>query len=373
MTANAQSRDKVEAIQLLRALAAAIVAIAHQAFAFADNVGDGLGIVRLGAQAGQVAVAVFFVVSGYIMVVSSRSLYGQPGARRRFWTRRAVRILPPYWLATLALVAVFLFLEMPVDGGELLRSLALWPYWPAGGPEAAAASGPGAPLPLLWPGWTLFYELVFYALFGLLVTSGRRAAVLGAAGGIALLVAIGLAVPPQFAPLFALTRPVLLVFVAGLALGWMRERGLAIHPVLRSLAALVALFAVALAPEPARTPGAALGFAYLGWAGLPAALIGVALLGGPLRLPAFAVIDRLGDWSYALYLLHVPMAWLWIWAYQRAFNPASAWGFLITLVIATYIASWLFFRLVERPMTRGLNRMLGASARGDSLLQRTGI
>ena len=88
-----KAHEKVESVQLLRAVAAGVVAIAHGAFAFADGVGSGLGVPNIGAYPAQIGVALFFIVSGYVMVVSSRNLFGRTGATRTFWTRRAVRIL----------------------------------------------------------------------------------------------------------------------------------------------------------------------------------------------------------------------------------------------------------------------------------------
>ena len=94
---------------------------------------------------------------------------------------------------------------------------------------------------------------------------------------------------------------------------------------------------------------------------LPAILLGVALVGGPLRLPFFPVIDRLGDASYALYLLHIPMGWLWIWGFQKVVVGQPEL-FAATLITATIIASIAFYVLIERPLLRVLNRILRARA-----------
>ena len=355
-----RTHDKVESVQLLRAVAAGVVAIAHGAFAFADGVGPGLGIPNIGAYPAQIGVALFFIVSGYVMVVSSRHLFAEAGATRIFWTRRAVRVLPPYWLATLSLLAVYLFFGQPMDLSQLPGSLALLPLDQPG--------FQGRPLFLLWPGWTLFYEMVFYLLFGLGLAKGRAGSVGITALGLCALVTLGAFVPPESAAFVSLTRPVLLLFLVGMALAWMREAGHALPHAARYLCIALALASAFALPSPAQAE--ALDFAYLAWAGLPASFLAMAALGGSMRVPAFPVVDRLGDSSYALYLLHVPLAHAWIRLFPFSLG---AWAFLVSLMLVTYAASLLAYRFVERPMTRRLNALLGAGSRDDALLQRTGI
>lgn len=354
MIASADISSRVISIQLLRFASAILVVALHQAFAFADYMGTGLGIGHLFApstQAGNIAVCVFFVISGYIMVVSSRHMFGAPGARRVFWTRRLVRVFPPYWIATILLVVILLLLRGEGTGWEeLAKSLFLWPYW-SGEPFTLA-------LPIMWVGWTLFFEMVFYFLFGLFVGFSRLRAIGLTALALLALVLAGALFSPQSAPVWMATRPVALVFIAGMLLALWRERGHILPPALR-LAALV--MAVALpfmmgAPDSYSSTT----WAYLVWAGVPAVLLSLALMGGEVRWPLPALIDRLGDISFALYLLHVPAAHFWTFVWQSLRLPGGAWPFIITLVAGTVIASWLFFLWVERPMTRWLNERLGA-------------
>jgi peptidoglycan/LPS O-acetylase OafA/YrhL len=352
----ASAARRVTAIQLLRALAAGFVAAAHLALGFADHVGAGFGWTPDLNRGGQIAVAVFFVVSGYVMVIASAELFGRAGARRIFWTRRAVRILPPYWIATLLLVAVLLALpRQSVAWDELAMSLLFVPFWPESGGLRYA--------PLLWPGWTLLYEPLFYAIFGLMLGARRKmeASLALTAGALALLVAAGLFVPPVHAAAYMLTRPVLLVFVFGMGLALLRERGWAAPGWLRLLAGGAAIAAIALIPAP--RDESALDLAYVAWCGIPAMLVTLAVLGGEWRVPFARAVGRLGDMSYALYLLHIPMGWLWMLTYRRLFRPEGPWLFFLTLMAATLIASWLFHVHVERPLTRWLNRrLIGAEA-----------
>ena len=325
-----------------------VVAVVHLAFAFADHIGPGLEIERPASPAAQMAVLLFFIVSGYMMVVASRGQFGQPGARRRFWLRRCKRIMPPYWIATLLLVAIFFTIQpQPVPFLPLIKSLLLIPYWPD--------DGGTRPIPFLWVGWTLFYEMIFYFLFGVFIGLGRGKGIAATGLALAALVLAGLVTTPDSAFLFALTRPVLLVFVVGMALAVWREAGGQAPGWARVLALAAAWPSMVLIAAPADE--AAMGFDYLFWCGPPALLLAFAALSGPLRLPAARLVVMAGDASYAIYLLHVPIAWFWLWFYNRLpfFSP-GAWDFLVTVVLATLVLSGLFYAKVERPMLAALNR-----------------
>lgn len=102
-----------------------------------------------------------------------------------------------------------------------------------------------------------------------------------------------------------------------------------------------------------------MGFGYLLWSGLPALLIALAALSGPLAVPAAGFVNRAGDASYALYLLHVPLAWFWLWFWGRLPGfDAGPWDYLVSALAACIATSWLFHRWIERPMTLALNRRL---------------
>lgn len=344
--------EKIAAIQLLRAAAALTVATGHIAFAFADHLPGGLGIGLDDGRSGQVAVMLFFVVSGFVMVIAARHMFAQPGARRLFWMRRAIRIMPPYWIATALLALVFLTLfSLRIDPVALVQSLILLPYW--------SEAGGLRPLPVLWVGWTLFYEMLFYAVFGLFIVWRREAAIAGVAAVMAAIAIGGLWIGPHSAVLYAATRPVTLVFAAGMLLALWRERGGAMPGWLRCTALAGLAPILWLVPTPVLPD--AMGLDYLAWAGMPAVLIAVAFLAGPLALPATKFVNRAGDASYSLYLLHVPVAWLWLWLWGRMPGfDAGPWDYLVSALAATVLLGWLFHRHVERPMTLVLNRWLAA-------------
>ena len=53
---------------------------------------------------GAAGVDLFFVISGFVMVYSSESLFGRRDGPRKFFLRRLARIAPLYWAVTLAII-----------------------------------------------------------------------------------------------------------------------------------------------------------------------------------------------------------------------------------------------------------------------------
>lgn len=115
-----------------------------------------------------------------------------------------------------------------------------------------------------------------------------------------------------------------------------------------------------------------MGWDYLAWCGVPALLIAFAALGGVLTLPGAHLINRAGDISYAVYLLHVPIAWFWLWVWPRVpgFDPGP-WEYFGSVMLATVALGWLFHVRVERPMTLALNQRLAAPHSDKELHRKT--
>jgi peptidoglycan/LPS O-acetylase OafA/YrhL len=102
-------------IQALRALAAVLIVLIHSLQMWGERVD--LSAPGVGWQNGATGVDIFFVISGFVMVISSSHLRHVGRAWLMFLKNRVLRIVPLYWLlTTLKLIAV-------VFGGALaLRS-----------------------------------------------------------------------------------------------------------------------------------------------------------------------------------------------------------------------------------------------------------
>jgi exopolysaccharide production protein ExoZ len=271
--------NKLHGVQYLRAVAALGVVVFH-------------ALERTGGQfvIGAAGVDIFFVVSGFIMWVLAETRQPSPAA---FLRERIERIAPLYWAATAVMVAgglAGLFPNMRLTALHVVGSFAFVPHF---------SPSDGGLWPVLVQGWTLNYEMFFYALFALvlpLAAARRLAAMLTLFAG---LVGLGLIFEPQNAVLKTYTSPLLLEFVIGAAIGrlWMAGR-------MPPLGVGWSLIIVAAA-----------GFAFVGttFVGFNAYVLGplaAALLVGVLALEKAGAVRRfssmtyVGDASYSIYLWH---------------------------------------------------------------------
>src|SRR5262245_37595124 len=164
-----------------------------------------------GFDVGQMGVDIFFVLSGLVMWLISERANRTP---RRVFAARLARIAPTYWLATVFVLVLWAVgVRAGLDHPEAWHTLKSFLYIPAEYP------GKDKIYPLVIPGWTLNYEMFFYAVFAiaLFARAKLRLAILTVA--IAGLVAVGLAIRPQGAIAVTYTGPIMLEFLAGVWLG----------------------------------------------------------------------------------------------------------------------------------------------------------
>ncbi len=331
-------------IQWLRALAALLIVVHHGLHEVAQlkRTATLQGILPLEA-----GVDLFFVISGFVMVHSSRDLFGSPAAILPFLRRRLARIVPIYWAAT----ALFLALTLlglvgggrPAPGAaEIAASFA---FWPTLRPD-------GLVQPIYSLGWTLNYEMLFYLLFALALPLRRELAVPILVAVLMLMVAAGQLVPPSLTALHYWTRPIILEFGFGMMIGHMALTGL--RPT-RGMAAVLLAMALVLLVLGRLVPGLPPERALL--YGLPAALLVMAALafedtGATGPIGRFAA--QLGDASYALYLLH-PFALRGLAVFGGGiFAALPAAAYLAAGVTLSCILAMITWRWFERPLTRAL-------------------
>ncbi len=315
-------------IQYLRALAALAVVLFHAG----ERSGHPLAI-------GAAGVDVFFVISGFIMWVIVARRPVSPG---RFLAERLRRIVPVYWLATVAMAAgalLGLFPNLVLTVPHLLASLFFLPF-----PSPSS----GEVWPLLVQGWTLNYELFFYAVFAACLLLPARLRLAAVAAVFLALVALGLTVASENPLFVTYTRPIILEFVAGMLIGrlWLagrvRGRGLGLALAVLSLAGFAAIGLLRL-PFDEWTCGPLAAMLVYGTAALERE-------GGVphLRLPAL-----LGDASYSIYLWHTfAISVVAKAGTMLALAPALVF---IAAVLAGVLAGLAGYHLVERPLLRGLS------------------
>jgi exopolysaccharide production protein ExoZ len=345
------SNQTIPALQFLRALAAMAVVVVHVRADILEKVSPP-GFLPASLDLGHAGVDLFFVISGFVMVYSSESLFGRPHASATFLLRRIARVVPLYWLMTSLMLAYVLARGFgPSDASPqlALASYFFIPYWRPSGPID----------PLYGIGWTLNYEMFFYAVFASSLAARRGIAVTVVAAALAAFVATASATDlfPFQVAYFA--NPIILEFVFGMGIAMAYRAGV-------RLSAAVATLLVAAAIGEMAWAASDWGGDLPRWIkfGVPAAAIVSALTLFKERLSFFPAVEKLGDASYALYLCH-PM----LISMARVFSnkgylvPAAApWLYLACYVALCVAASLAVHRFVEKPMTAALRRALAKLA-----------
>jgi exopolysaccharide production protein ExoZ len=325
----AQRPKDLVSIQYLRAFAAAAVLLFHACQRAEANFGVGAAGVDL-----------FFVVSGFIMWVVSDARPLGPGA---FALRRIERIVPLYWAVTLGVAGLAvavpgLFPKIEPTAAHVLGSLFFAPHRDA----------TGEIYPLIVPGWSLNYEMFFYAIFavGLALSARLRLPFLTAA--LLACVLAGRLIPSQSAAWLTYTSPLLLEFLAGVLLGYAYTHHVRLPASLCLLLLAGGLAGYGLTPALSLEIG---DWRVVQW-GAPALAIvaGAVFLERAGKVPYLRLPHFFGDASYSTYLVHG-------FAVSTVFHLVGErglpWGVQVALSVIVGLAfGAATYLLVERPLLR---------------------
>jgi exopolysaccharide production protein ExoZ len=350
---------QIVAIQILRALAALAVAIGHgQSFI-------GIPMEKLGEPFGWshllpwgAGVDLFFVISGFIMVYSSERLFAAAGGAYDFIWRRLSRIVPLYWIATIFVIVTDVLRHRPApDAASVVASFLFIPW---------GATGTRQPHPVYELGWTLNYEMFFYAIFALAIGFRREAAVGLIAAALALLTLAGLATHISNPQWLAWTQAITLEFVFGMGVALLARRGLVLSRLSRYL--LIGVGAAALFCDFLDSAAQSSSWItpndlsrVLAW-GLPAAMIVMGAALGERTANANNALTRfgkaLGDSSYAFYLCHpiLMSAFSMVWFALALDKRLPAYLGVGVSVAAACGLSLVVHRWLEKPLTLALQR-----------------
>ncbi|NIE67777.1 acyltransferase [Burkholderia sp. Ax-1719] len=298
---------------------------------------------------GSAGVPIFFVISGYCIHRSGASrLLANPDYRLdagQFWLRRLVRIYPVL-LAALALtfVADSISLTMTPVSHKILDI----------GPQAflvnlfslqgVAGKTYGSNGAL----WTLSLEVQFYLLYPLLFAVRRLVGLNAVLAGVAVInVVSALTLAPHDIVFFTS------YWFSWMLGAWIAEARLRGYEGFRFAYVAAAVFAVAGC--------VAFHFGQYGafqlWACAFACYLVKALsrplASGGVLMPIFS---KLGEFSYSLYLIHLPLFVLlgsWLFRSELQTSIWASFGF----TLAVLPVAWVFYRLFERPALNVASRL----------------
>ena len=269
MTAAVPNPAHYLSIHYLRAIAAVMVVAVH-VFDYGLVPIDDESLVHWLEE----GVAIFFVISGFVMVTSTR---GRAIGPAEFMRRRILRVVPLYWVLTLGWLAY----ATDWDIGHLASSLM---FLPSPDPVTGVMRSP-----ILEPGWSLNFEMFFYLVFAAVLILPEKLRLWSVAIALVLFLqsAEWFDLPPNIA-YFASQN--LLLFVAGMALARFNLR----LPVWASAAGFAGL---AVAPQFTDN------FILCVFVPAVAIVAGARSLDGHLR--KWQLPSLLADASYAIYLSHL--------------------------------------------------------------------
>ena len=292
-----------------------------------------LGLLDLNIPVLSGGVDLFFVISGFVMVLSTQNRRHDP---RAFLMQRFTRIVPFYWVMTFVMaVALSMFAGRASSVGQIADSLLFIPY---------LDTATGYVQPVLGVGWTLNLEVMFYILFA--ATMGLSRLPQMAAIGFVFAAAVAARIvfkPADDTVLFFYTSPIMFEFLAGMALGHLAGR-LARLPVPMAVSAvvfaIVSVLVMVLGLDLPRTVAQ----------GIPAMILVVGCLGLESYFQRYAprVLAKLGDTSYSLYLTHT-IVLLAVTSVVASANisPWIAGAGIVAVCAAVSLAS---YRFIEVPL-----------------------
>jgi peptidoglycan/LPS O-acetylase OafA/YrhL len=322
------TQNRFSFIDALRGLAAMAVVLFH-AYAGEHILSLPPWLLATVAQ-GEFGVAVFFVLSGFVIAHSQRDQKLTLSSVGRFMLRRSIRLDPPYWVAIATAIGFSLLASALVKSRAPIEFTA---------PQIIShlfylqdLVGYKNVNPAFW---TLCYEIQFYLIFALLLCA-RSWKWIAAAFIISLLWPLGLA--PQVRGLFVNLWFGFLLGV-GAYYAWHRPT------ILRWFLAYAAVIGVAAV-----------------WHDNHFALVCVATA---VVITFIARADRIGslNWrwlqflgaiSYSLYLIHHSIigATFRVWFMIFGRSPLTEFTGWIASLVACVVAAYLLWRLVEQPSIR---------------------
>jgi peptidoglycan/LPS O-acetylase OafA/YrhL len=345
------SRPRIPTLTSLRFFAAVDIVIFHHP--------DKLLLFPSGISGfGYDAVTFFFVLSGFILTYVHFEKGQLNVSGRTFMLARMTRLLPVYFLGLVLSAPPFLYSYFRHDGLPLalfIQGLILVPLlMQAWFPSAA----------LLWnaPAWALSVEAFFYVIHPALVGATRRygpIAFVLAAYGVVVFVA-GLRQGKMCEADFwwhnlCAYFPLLLLpqFIFGAALGRLFLSEIRLAPAAHEIIMIAALgvLTVRLMDQPEMPwikSNAFLVFVF------GAMIFGAAGASGPIsKLLSATTLVLLGEASYAIYIVHMPVWFWWNWSAHKIgavmLPPYVDFALYLFLVIVVAFSSLVF---VERPLRR---------------------
>lgn len=272
---------------------------------------------------GELGVDCFFAMSGFVLVFSQEKAGRSAG---EFLKSRLLRIIPIYWVMTLFMVALFFAFPQVFNGVELKLSQIL----------ASLLFVSGFSLdqkPLLYVGWTLEYEMLFYWIL--------------AAGFFLKNRQLSFWVPMLTLAILAFTGPsrvFFLDFILGMAAAKLFLDRVAVRYGAFCFSLAIVWLAFLMAVPTVDRP----------WTSLPAFLFVFGLVN--MRQVNVRAINYIGDASYSIYLGQVFAVPAFYKVSSRLMTGVPVDLIAVVAFVASCLLGCFLYELIERPLGAYLKR-----------------
>jgi peptidoglycan/LPS O-acetylase OafA/YrhL len=338
---------QLRSLQAGRGIAAIAVLLHHAAYStglFVATLPDWLAPIF---HRGLLGVDFFFVLSGFIILNAHFDDPLTVAALKLYAFKRIIRIYVPYLPICAVLIAGYILLP------DLSRAVREWGWL------ASILLIPSSHPPALAAAWTLIHEMLFYAIFVLYFFNRKIFAVAIVGWAAAMLIDPTVYMQggengESLAP--ALLNPINLEFCCGLAcaLGY-RAISVRYGPWLILVGLAVLLFFFVEFGDDAIGSFGNKSHAVFGL-GIALLILGVALQEKAPGLSVPTILVRLGDASYAIYLIHVPLISLTVRLAAHLPLLNNWFGALCFSSCCAVAAGYAYYRLYERPALAAIRK-----------------
>jgi exopolysaccharide production protein ExoZ len=339
---------KLGSVQYLRAIAVLMVVAFHAQ--------ENMGMMRTQSSLmsyGQHGVDLFFVISGFIITVTTAS---QPSSAIFLW-KRVIRIVPLYWAVTLAYATVELLKPglLRSASGDLHHFVSSLLFIPAYHPRF-----PKEIWPTVIQGWSLNYEMTFYAIFAIALFITPKWRGLLSITVLSLFIGIGQVTSTTNPVALTFTSTLLLEFSFGIVAGEVFLRSNA-RDTLRLACSFFAIALVSLICE------------------LRGVIVWQSVLLGSISGCALSTLlyfeqtgsrfdkmipIKIGDASYSIYLTHFAVIGALRMIGERSTpNVGQAWALAwqLSAVVCACLLGFLVHLWLEKPLTKKLTSALNSA------------
>jgi exopolysaccharide production protein ExoZ len=358
--------NKINSIQMLRAVAVILVIYNHSMIISGDNKFPSVQQSFLYIQHWtSIGLDLFFVISGLIMAIVTRSYTKKPSGWFNFFLKRVVRIIPLYWLYSAVVYFERYLIKHAVAPGEIIKTLLFFPVFAA----------KNAIYPIIGQGWSLTYEMYFYILIVIFLLLKSKHIFITLLSTMVIFAVAGYVINPADTTLKFIITPILLEFSMGLAVG-IGYHYITTHPtinpgtiknlgIIATLTGLVLMLASLFYdgqyisnPAYVITDNTIALTRSLIW-GIPCAVFvsGILFMEFSFKLSMPKLLIKIGDASFTGYLVHI----LVIVTLGKTYTKLGMANGDILIIAATIISTLVslpLYTYIEKPLLKYSNKLI---------------